>query len=162
MQFYLAFEIKLHTGDRYNCTGKILRFSKLHSKQFAFVMSCSEISARNGMCFNRKLYNYVILRLYWLPVCSGRIHLIFTKIITQTYVDDDRTTSLIEREKYGTAFSILILQGGLVAGKILKPFSVTQQSSYTSTNSSCTILLWIEILWFIIWPIFLPSQVMDW
>ena len=37
MQFYLAFEIKLHTGDGYNCTGKILRFLKIHSKQFAFV-----------------------------------------------------------------------------------------------------------------------------
>ena len=37
MQFYLAFEIKLHTGDGYNCTGKILQFLKIHSKQFAFV-----------------------------------------------------------------------------------------------------------------------------
>ena len=24
-------------------------------------MSCSEISARKGMCFNRKLYTYIIL-----------------------------------------------------------------------------------------------------
>ena len=33
MQFYLGFEIKLHAGDRYNCTGKILRFFKIHLKE---------------------------------------------------------------------------------------------------------------------------------
>ena len=37
MPFYLAFKINLHTGDGYNCTGKIFRFLKIHSKQFAFV-----------------------------------------------------------------------------------------------------------------------------
>ena len=31
-----------------------------------------------------------------------------------------------------------------------------------STNSSCTILLWIGILWFIRRPICLPGQVVDW
>ena len=49
-----------------------------------------------------------------------------------------------KREIRPTAF--LFLEGGLVGGKILKSFSVTQQTSYTSTNSSCTILLWIGIL----------------
>ena len=34
-----------------------------------------------------------------------------------------------------------VLEGGLEGGKILKSFSVTQQTSYTSSNSSCTILL---------------------
>ena len=62
IQFYLAFGIKLYAEDRYNCTGKILRFFKIHLKQFAFIsgrwlMSCSEISAKNGMCFNCKLFN---------------------------------------------------------------------------------------------------------
>ena len=47
-----------------------------------------------------------------------------------------------------------VLEGGLVGGKILKSFSVTQQTSYTSSNSSCTILLWMEILWFTKRPIF--------
>ena len=28
MLFYLAFEIKLHAGDGYNCTGKVLGFLK--------------------------------------------------------------------------------------------------------------------------------------
>ena len=37
MQFYLAFEIKLHAGDGYNCKGKVLRFFKIHLKQFAFI-----------------------------------------------------------------------------------------------------------------------------
>ena len=37
MQFYLAFEIKLYAGDGYNCTGKVLRFFKIHLKQFAFI-----------------------------------------------------------------------------------------------------------------------------
>ena len=41
------------------------------------------------------------------------------------------------------------LESGLKGGKMLKSFSVTQQTSYT-TNSSCTILLWIELLRFII------------
>ena len=45
-------------------------------------MSCSEISARKGMCFNRKLYTYIILvAILTLTVCSGRINLIFIKII---------------------------------------------------------------------------------
>ena len=46
------------------------------------------------------------------------------------------------------------LESGLKGGKMLKSFSVTQQTSYT-TNSSCTILLWMELLRFII------SLVMD-
>ena len=37
MLFYLAFEIKLHAGDGYNCTGKVLGFFKIHLKQFAFI-----------------------------------------------------------------------------------------------------------------------------
>ena len=55
-----------------------------------------------------------------------------------------------------------VLEGGLVGGKILKPFSVTQQTSYTFSNSSCTILLWIEILWFTKRPIFDSCQVRLW
>ena len=46
------------------------------------------------------------------------------------------------------------LESSLKGGKMLESFSVTQQTSYT-TNSSCTILLWIELLRFII------SLVMD-
>ena len=62
MLFYLAFEIKLNAGDGYSCTGKVLGFFKIHFKQFAFIsgrclMSRFEISAKNGMCFNRKLFN---------------------------------------------------------------------------------------------------------
>ena len=62
MLFYLAFEIKLHAGDGYSCTGEVLGFFKIHLKQFAFIsgrclMSCFEISAKNGMCFNSKLFN---------------------------------------------------------------------------------------------------------
>ena len=37
IQFYLAFEIKPHAGDAYNCTGKILPFFKIHLKQIAFI-----------------------------------------------------------------------------------------------------------------------------
>ena len=56
-----------------------------------------------------------------------------------------------------------VLDGGLVSGKGLRSFSVTQQTSYNSTNSSCMHnFVWIEILWFIIWPIFQPGQVVDW
>ena len=44
-----------------------------------------------------------------------------------------------------------VLDGGLVGGKGLRSFSVTQQASYNSTNSSCMHnFVWIEILWFII------------
>ena len=52
MQFYLAFEVKLYAGDWYNCTGKILRFFKIHLKQFAFIsgMSCSETAVRRMEC----------------------------------------------------------------------------------------------------------------
>ena len=46
-------------------------------------MSCSEINARKEMCFNRKLYNYVIL-VAILTTCLFRTNLIFTEIITQT------------------------------------------------------------------------------
>ena len=46
-------------------------------------MSCSKISLRKEMCFNRKLYSYSIGYIAYLS-CSGRIHLIFTEIITQT------------------------------------------------------------------------------
>ena len=55
-----------------------------------------------------------------------------------------------------------VLDGGLVGGKSLKSFSVKQQTSYTSSNSSCTILLWIEILWFTKRPIFDSCQVRLW
>ena len=34
MQFYLEFEIKLPTGDGYNCKGTILRFFKIHLTHF--------------------------------------------------------------------------------------------------------------------------------
>ena len=46
-------------------------------------MSCSEISARKGTCFNRKLSNYFIL-VTLLTTCLFRINLIFPEIITQT------------------------------------------------------------------------------
>ena len=51
MQFYLAFEIKLHTGHGYNCTGKILRFFKIHLKQFASVKGdcCHVLKSVRGM-----------------------------------------------------------------------------------------------------------------
>ena len=46
-------------------------------------MSCSEISARKEMCFNRKIYNYIVL-VALLTTCLFRINLTFTEIITQT------------------------------------------------------------------------------
>ena len=49
-------------------------------------MLCSEISAREEMCFNRKLYNYIIL-VALLTTCLFRINLIFTEIITQTQMN---------------------------------------------------------------------------
>ena len=51
----------------------------------------------------------------------------------------------LEKERSGRQL-FHFLEGGLVGGKILKSFSFTQQTSYTSTNSSCTMLLWKEIL----------------
>ena len=39
-------------------------------------MSCSEISARKEMCFNRKLYNHIIL-VALLTTCLFRTKLIF-------------------------------------------------------------------------------------
>ena len=48
-------------------------------------------------------------------------------------------------------------------GKFLKLVILSHQAnSYTSTNSSCTILLWIEMLWFIIRPIFDSCKVRLW
>ena len=44
-------------------------------------------------------------------------------------------------------------------GKILSHSLHTTNKLYSSTNSSCTILLWIEISWFIIRPIFVSCQV---
>ena len=63
----------------------------------------------------------------------------------------------LEKERSGRQL-FLFLEGGLVGGKILESFSVTLQTSDTSTNSSCTILLWIGILWFIIRPICLSAR----
>ena len=54
------------------------------------------------------------------------------------------------------------LEGGLAGGKILSHSLHTTNQLYSSTNSSCTILLWIEILWFIIRPIFDSCQVWLW
>ena len=64
MQFYLAFEIKLHAGDGYNCTGKVLRFFKIHLKQFAFIsgMSCSETAVRRTECVLTVNYLTIIPR----------------------------------------------------------------------------------------------------
>ena len=77
MLFYLAFDIKLHAGDGYNCTGKVVGFFKINLKQFAFIskrwlMSCFEISAKNGMCFSRN-YLTVIPRA-WMGSKSLRGH----------------------------------------------------------------------------------------
>ena len=54
------------------------------------------------------------------------------------------------------------LEGGLAGGKILRHLLHTTNQLYSSINSSCTILLWIEILWFIIRHIrFLPNLIVD-
>ena len=42
-------------------------------------MSCSEIIAREGMCLNRKLYNYIIL-VALLTTCLFRTNLILLKL----------------------------------------------------------------------------------
>ena len=77
MQFYLAFEVKLYAGDWYNCTGKILRFFKIHLKQFASVKGdwCHVLKSVRGMK-SVLTVNYIIILywwLYWLPLCPGRI-----------------------------------------------------------------------------------------
>ena len=58
-----------------------------------------------------------------------------------------------------------VLENGLVGGKVLKSFSVTQQIRCNSTNSSSLrvqfFFFLIQILRFIIQPIFLPGQVVD-
>ena len=67
----------------------------------------------------------------------------------------NKTVVIVSWKKRDPEQIFQVLEGGLKGGKILNSFSVAQQTSYT-TNSSCTILLWIELLRFII------SLVVDW
>ena len=69
----------------------------------------------------------------------------------------NRTTSLIGKREIRNSFSSL---GGWRSERKNSEVILSHptNSSYTFTKTSCSILLWTEILWFVMRPIFLPSQ----
>ena len=113
MLFYLAFEIKLHAGDGYSCTGKVLGFFKIHLKQFAFIIVGSDWchvlkSVRRMECVSTVNYLTIIPRAwmgsesiaheaegwmgYWLRGHEGERNNCFSKIQLVGKKYRDKTT----------------------------------------------------------------------